>query len=586
MRFLALSTMQAALLALLTAGTIIALYFLKLRHRRVFVSSSLLWRRVLDDKQSHSLMEKLRRILSIILATTIALLIAISLARPEIEALTGKNERIVIIMDTSPTMAAVSSNGRSRWDQAMAEAESLLASGGPTTEFRVSDTSGRIASAFTTDRNEIRQFLSKMKPVAAEPAFPKVDASDSLVYFISDGVGIPQVPKVVKRISVFEKVKNVGITAFELRARPSVPPVFDAYLEVQNFGGEPAQAEITISGVGGQRVVKSVSLATEETYQDVFDLTSFEGGGIRATVQSKNDALAMDDIAFAYLPIKRRTRTLLVTRGNNYLQTLLKLDSFVDLSITTPDAFKESSDFDAYIFDRFAPPSQPLRPSLIIGAPSAPWLRPAEGMVQKPQITTWAENHPVMQFVSVHDVSIERAARIDARDLTVIAASNQTPLIVASDRPKWILLTFDLDSSDFPFHVGFPVFIDNVLAWFSRDLLAIHSVPGTIEVPLPNAQIHSIDGKTVPAQAQMNKTVFDALEPGLYTATQGDVHVHVAVNLANRSFSDVNRSAFRNDAAKVSEQHWLRRELWFYMLFAAVVLAAAEWYTYHRRITL
>src|SRR4051812_26584788 len=217
MRFLAISTLQTTLLALLTAGTIIALYFLKLRHRRVFVSSSLLWRRVLDDKQSHSLMEKLRRILSIILATTIALLIAISLARPEIEALTGKNERIVIIMDTSPTMAAISNGGRSRWEQALSEAESLLASGGPTTEFRVSDTSGRIASAFTTDRNEIRQFLSKMKPVAAEPEFPKVDASDSLVYFISDGVGIPQVPKLVKRISVFEKAKNIGITAFELR---------------------------------------------------------------------------------------------------------------------------------------------------------------------------------------------------------------------------------------------------------------------------------------------------------------------------------------------------------------------------------
>src|SRR5262245_30393000 len=100
MRFLALSPLQTALLSLFTAATIVALYFLKLRHRRVFVSSSLLWRRVLDDKQSHSLMEKLRRIISIIIATTIALLIAVALARPEIEALTGKNERIVIVMDT------------------------------------------------------------------------------------------------------------------------------------------------------------------------------------------------------------------------------------------------------------------------------------------------------------------------------------------------------------------------------------------------------------------------------------------------------------------------------------------------------
>ena len=85
------------------------------------------------------------------------------------------------------------------------------------------------------------------------------------------------------------------------------------------------------------------------------------------------------------------------------------------------------------------------------------------GDVQKPEITAWSENHPVMQYVSVHDVAIERASRIDPGDLTVIAASKQTPLIVASDRPKWVMLTFDLDSSDFPFHVGFPVFIENVL---------------------------------------------------------------------------------------------------------------------------
>ena len=90
MTFLALTPLQIALLALLTSGSIIALYFLKLRHRRVVVSSSILWRRVLDERQSHSLWEKLRRIISIMIAVTIALLIAFSLARPEIESLTGK----------------------------------------------------------------------------------------------------------------------------------------------------------------------------------------------------------------------------------------------------------------------------------------------------------------------------------------------------------------------------------------------------------------------------------------------------------------------------------------------------------------
>src|SRR5690348_11013201 len=99
MTFLALTPLEALLLTLLTTGAIVSLYFLKLRHRRVVISSSFLWKRVLVDRQSHSLWEELRTIISVLIAVTIALLIALSLARPEIESLTGKNERIVIVLD-------------------------------------------------------------------------------------------------------------------------------------------------------------------------------------------------------------------------------------------------------------------------------------------------------------------------------------------------------------------------------------------------------------------------------------------------------------------------------------------------------
>ena len=584
MTFLALTPIQAALLALTTTAIIIAFYFLKLRHRRVFISSSILWRRVLDERQSHSLWEKLRRIISIVVTTAIALLIAMSLARPEIESLTGKNERVVIVLDTSPTMNTQTSDGETRWQHAVKRAKSLLDSGGPTTEFRVLDTAGVTASAFTTDRNEARKLIDTMSPKSADPQFPKVDGI-SQVYFVSDGVAIHNTPSFVKRISVFETANNVGITAFEVRSVPSTPLGYVAYLEVQNFG-PPTEAGITLSAAGGQRINKTVRLGTEETYKDVFDLSQFAGGGIRATVQAKDDALPLDDIAFAYLPIKRKTRTLLVTRGNRYLETVLKLDNYVDLSVTDPANYRESANIDAYIFDKFAPVAPPSRPALIFGTPNAAWLKPASGEIQKPEITTWSEDHPIMQFVAVHDVAIERAARIDAQNLTVVVASKQTPLIVVSEKPKWVMLTFDLESSDFAFHVGFPIFIENVLAWFNRDQLALKRSPGIIDVPLGNAQIHTIDGKTVASEQQLGRTVFVANEPGLYDGTQGDTRVHLAVNLANPTFSDVNRSVFKTDRAAAAQQYWLRRELWFYMLLAAVMLIGLEWFTYHRRITL
>ena len=110
--------------------------------------------------------------------------------------------------------------------------------------------------------------------------------------------------------------------------------------------------------------------------------------------------------------------------------------------------------------------------------------------------------------------------------------------------------------------------------------------PGIVDVPLANAQIRTIDGTTVSSAQQLGRTIFETGEPGLYAATQGDQRTHIAVNLTNPTFSDVNRSVFKTDRSAAGQHYWLRRELWFYMLLAAAVLISVEWFTYHRRITL
>ena len=89
MRFLALTAIQGALLAAITTAVVVALYFLKHRRRQVVISSTQLWKRVLENRNENSLFEKLRRYLSILLAVTTALLVAMSIARPEIHWLTG-----------------------------------------------------------------------------------------------------------------------------------------------------------------------------------------------------------------------------------------------------------------------------------------------------------------------------------------------------------------------------------------------------------------------------------------------------------------------------------------------------------------
>src|SRR5688572_1446931 len=188
MRFLALTGIQAALLALITAGAIVGLYFLKLRHRRLVIASSLLWGRVLDERQAQSLWEKLRRVISIIAAVLIGLLIALAVARPEVQWLTGGVEPTLLVLDTSPSMLARTSDGSTRWSHAVEAALRTVNASSPSSEFRVADTAGRIDAALTTDRREIRQAIERMKPVAGPPHFPEKDPETVHVRFITDGV--------------------------------------------------------------------------------------------------------------------------------------------------------------------------------------------------------------------------------------------------------------------------------------------------------------------------------------------------------------------------------------------------------------
>src|SRR4029453_4304079 len=135
MRFLALTGLQGAVLAAVTTAVIVALYFLKHRRRQVIISSTQLWKRVLEHQIENSLFEKLRRYLSILLAVATGLLIAMSIARPEMEWLTGKSRRTIIVLDTSPTMQARMNDGKTRWQHGVDAANALVSAGTGSTKF-------------------------------------------------------------------------------------------------------------------------------------------------------------------------------------------------------------------------------------------------------------------------------------------------------------------------------------------------------------------------------------------------------------------------------------------------------------------
>ncbi len=595
MTFLALTGWQVLLLCAATSLLVIWLFFLKLRYPRVSVASLLLWRRVLEDTQHRSLLERLRRLLSLLLTLTIALLIVLAFSQPNSDTLTGEPRNVVLILDTALSMAGATADGKTRWLHARARAQQIIESAGATDKFLLADTSGRISTRMTADREELLAALETMLPTAAAMALPAVNPKVTWeTIFISDGANWDSLPAGVRLLSVFEPANNIAITGFNVDSSGPGSNVRTAHVEITSYSSQSADVMLTLSNESTPIIRRALTIDVGKTLLATVNLSSEVSGGIRAQIESAGDALALDDVAVDYVPPQREVQVTLVTSGNDYLETLLSLEPRVELRIIQPEMYRDESAVDIYVFDRFAPNTAPSRPALLFKPPGRAWLAGSDrnqalrAVVSR--VTAWDESHPILKFVSFIDVDIRSARHLDfatEANIQIVAEAAQTPLIVTGEGlPHWVMVNFDFEESDFSVRPGFPIFMKNVIAWFVGESLTLRRRVGMVEVPLQQASIKSFDGESVAAKTNLGSTWFECLEPGLFVASSGDASIHVAVNLSSHGISDLNRSmlAEQNSDATLNRR-LLHRELWVYLLLICIVLITLEWWTYHRRIT-
>src|SRR5260370_36292954 len=96
----------AALAWLLLAVPVVIFYILKIRLKRIPVSTVLFWRQIFDEKRPRSLWERLRHLISLALQLLLLLLLGAALAEPFFswEALSAR--RVILVLDNSASMNA------------------------------------------------------------------------------------------------------------------------------------------------------------------------------------------------------------------------------------------------------------------------------------------------------------------------------------------------------------------------------------------------------------------------------------------------------------------------------------------------
>ena len=617
----------AAPIALLFLGLsipVILLYLLKQRRQRVEVSTLLFWDKILRDEQTVTSLTKLRKLLSLFLQLLFIALLAFALARPVMSGKWTGARRNVLFIDASASMRVREGN-KTRFDLARDQAAGVIRSMGigDTLMLVTLAAQPEIIRPFTDGKKDLQVALAALEPTDAEINFRSAwnilellppDTRETDVYFVTDGafeaidVKPPSNTKFAY-LKVGEKSENIGISSFQVRPLPSSPRDFEVHLELVNQ--TPKEQKVPLELHVGGRLLDAFefTIPAGETITRAVHQFSARGGDVEAVLVF-DDAFPLDNRAYATLPAPRPIRVGLVTEANLFLESALRTDDEVELTMVKPADYKPVNPFEVTIFSGWTPARSPPGSSLFLSVWPEDIDLPRDGVVEKPLFTDWERDHPITRNLVMKNISIDKAARVrPGQNFKVLASSVGDPLLLLRETPsqKSLVVTFDTASSDLPLRVAFPILIANTIRYFSGvdagnrwQNPSLGQILGPAEIERyaarrAESEEQSITAIVDPAGHRIpygtNRSLVPVQTVGYYKAeTRGGKQFSLfAANLASAVESKIKPSAelpvrTETPLPKIQTGFHVGFEPWFVLVALAFVLSVAEWILFHRRV--
>ncbi len=572
---------------------LVALYFLKLKRRDVVISSTLLWKRSLEDLHVNAPFQKLRKSWLLLLQLLVLAGLILAAWRPRISASFAGGRNLIVLVDHSASMAAREREG-TRLDLAKRGALALVSTLGSSDRMTLLVFSSRttVLEPLTGDRALLESRIRAIEPAALPTNLEQAllvahsiaeTLPESEVQVFGDGCygDMSALPPEAKRmriklVSESTALDNAGITEMDVRRSFEGKGKTEVFALIESSGKAGARLTVSLSVDGALRDAREIDVAPGGSAPVVFDASDVESGIVRVSIDSA-DALAADDEAWARITPPRILRVLVVGKPNPWIDLVLKSNAGLKARRMEEDEYwkilaeakgagvGEKLAAEVVILDRASatPPAgaalgtlEPLLPAMYIACRPPLPPRTLDPEVRKlPVVVDWDRAHPVNRFLVFTDLHVEESqvfrpegeyrSLVDADAGSVMGTLRYYP---PGGRPVPVVwIGFDILKSNWPIgHYSFPIFFSNAIAWLGGGNGAARGARGRTGEPLVyDPALHELPGaagirfrspsgrEIVPVQEAAGSFVLSASEEaGVYEVLEaGEVRAHLPVSL-------------------------------------------------------
>ncbi|MGP0066912.1 MAG: vWA domain-containing protein, partial [Isosphaeraceae bacterium] len=488
----------AALFLGALAIPIVVFYILKIRLRRVPVSTLLFWEQIFEEKKPRSLWQRMRHWLSLLLQLAFLTLLVFALGDPIFRWQQAQARRVVLVVDNSASMKAgdVPPN---RLEAAKAEGRRLIDGMrlGDELAIIVAESTPRVACGLTDHQRSLREALDSIAPSdgptrvteAVTLARRLLSGTEKIrrAVVLTDGgfegaADLARQPD-VELIGLGRKTGNVGITRLQARRSLLDPIGYEILAEVANASDEPVTCRLELDLDDDPIDVVPLSLQPGEQKVEIFEKTSADGGHLRARID-RADALLADNTAWAILPRRARHKVTLITPGNVFLEKVFEAIPLVDLEVLKPQegqplpvpsaASAGQDGLPVVVYHRVVPDALPSGNVLVIEPGRSGPLWQLGDLLHNPVVAKQDKDSPLMAHIRLDNVLMPEAKKLTLKAPSHVLAESASgdPLYAWLDRSegegqgKIAVLTVDLDKSDLPLQTVFPIMMTNLMSWF------------------------------------------------------------------------------------------------------------------------